>query len=93
MQFLKQSPSEQSQDFDALAALKKEFQSLVEKQTPIESTAVQPVSTRIVRVMVSSCCGCGCVDVEITRSVPIDSSIKDGDYVGAIQDGDQLYED
>jgi len=39
--------------------------------------------TREVILRANSCCGCGCYDVEIKRTVPYDSPLKNGSHVGS----------
>lgn len=37
--------------------------------------------TRVVILNSQSCCGCGCSDIKVKRTVPYDSPLKDGDYL------------
>lgn len=48
--------------------------------------------TRTVRLVVKSCCGCGCDEIEISRVVPVGSPLKDGDVVSKKIKGDKLIE-
>lgn len=48
---------------------------------------------RKVRLRYSSCCGCGCYDVTIERTVPEDSDLKDGDWADDYMDGDVMVDD
>lgn len=44
--------------------------------------------TRTVRLLFKKCCGCGCDDYTVTRVVPYDSPLEDGDRIREIQRGD-----
>lgn len=51
--------------------------------------AKQPAIRRV-KLIYSSCCGCGCYDQEIERSVPFDSSLQDGDRVEGFEKDDKV---
>jgi hypothetical protein len=57
-----------------------------EKLNAISSTP----ATRKVRLVTQSCCGCGCSDVDIERTVPYNSPLNDGDRVSKIEDTDTV---
>lgn len=44
---------------------------------------------RVVTLKYKSCCGCGCTYSDITRIVPFDSPLKDGDKVSNLEKGDK----
>ena len=46
--------------------------------------------TRRVRLVYKSCCGCGCSDTNVYRTVPYDSNLKDGDRIKALEPGDKM---
>jgi hypothetical protein len=37
--------------------------------------------TRIVKLRSKSCCGCGCSEVTVLRTVPADSKLRDGQSI------------
>lgn len=63
---------------DEMAGLKDEFKKL--KETP---------TTRPVILIYKSCCGCGCDDMKVKRTVPYDSPLKDGDRIEKVERGDR----
>ncbi len=67
------------QESPSLSNLKKQFEEIL--ATP---------STRIVRLIARSCCGCGCNDINIEREVPFDSDLKNGDYVKKVERTDKI---
>ena len=52
------------------------------------SEKVETPQTRFVDLVYSSCCGCGCTDIEIRREVPYNSKYKDGDRAERLLDTD-----
>ena len=54
-----------------------------------EAIASTP-ATRQVKLWAKSCCGCGCSDVEIMRTVPYDSPLQNGDHVKSFEDSDEV---
>jgi len=46
-------------------------------------------ATRVVRLVYKSCCGCGCSDIDITREVPYDSPLKNGDRIKKLEKNDK----
>ncbi len=68
-----------SKDFGLKSSIKERF----------EAISSQP-ATRTVNLITQSCCGCGCSDVDITRVVPFDSPLNNGDRVGKILEGDRV---
>jgi hypothetical protein len=60
--------------------------SFKEKFEAISSTP----ATRTVRLLAKSCCGCGCSDVNIERTVPYDSPLQNGDRVSEIERSDNV---
>lgn len=54
-----------------------------------EALSANP-ATRVVNLIASSCCGCGCSDIEIRRIVPFNSTLKDGDRVKEIERSDEI---
>lgn len=44
---------------------------------------------RVVTLKYKSCCGCGCNTVEIRRTVPMNSFLKDGDLVERLEKDDE----
>lgn len=71
------------QIFKARKATETEVTNLKDKLEKVEE-----VKTREVRLLYSSCCGCGCHDVNVRRNVPIDSPLKNGDRISKIEKGD-----
>lgn len=61
------------------------FNNLKEKFEKISS---QP-ATREVKLIYQSCCGCGCHDTTVVRTVPYDSSLKNGDRISSLEKGDK----
>lgn len=47
----------------------------------------QPL-TRVVNLRYKSCCGCGCDWLDVKRTVPFDSKLKDGDIIKEIETDD-----
>lgn len=54
-----------------------------------ESISSQP-ATRAVKLLYSSCCGCGCSDLTVQRTVPYDSPLSDGDRITQLGDTDEI---
>lgn len=70
---------------------KQETQSTLAEEFKAEKEReVSRPTTRRVRLKASSCCGCGCHDVDIMREVPFDSPLNDGDHVTRIEDDDEI---
>ena len=67
---------------DKMADLREEFEQIKKKAT-----------FRKVRLRYSSCCGCGCYDITIERTVPTDSDLQDGDRANDYIDGDITIDD
>ena len=53
---------------------------------------VKASGVRKVKLKYKSCCGCGCYDVDIERTVPVDSPLKDGDRAKDFLSGDKMVE-
>lgn len=54
-----------------------------------ELKEVEPaVAVRIVNLQYKACCGCGCSLVNVKRTVPVDSDLKDGDIIKEVLDDD-----
>ena len=70
----------------------KEEDKMVELRGRFEQTK-KKATFRKVRLLYSNCCGCGCYDVTIERTVPADSDLQDGDRVDGYMDGDIMIED
>ena len=47
-------------------------------------------TTRKVKLVYKSCCGCGCTDIDIERTVPINSELQDGDRTEEVEDDDVM---
>lgn len=54
-----------------------------------EQISSQPV-TREVKLRYKSCCGCGCSDVEVMRTVPFDSPLQNGDRIDELGPNDEM---
>jgi hypothetical protein len=67
---------------DKMAELRNKFDTIKKQAT-----------FRKVRLLYSSCCGCGCYDVTIERTVEADSSLKDGDRATDFVEGDKIIDD
>ena len=59
--------------------IKEQFEEIKSKKT-----------TRIVTLKYNSCCGCGCMDVDVKREVDEDSHLKDGDRIDKILENDMF---
>ena len=51
---------------------------------------IKEKQTRKVRLKYKSCCGCGCSDVTVTRTVPFDSPLQNGDRITETLPGDDF---
>lgn len=67
---------------DKMDELRKSFETIKKK-----------ASFRKVRLLYSSCCGCGCYDVTIERTVPEDSDLQNGDRATDFIEGDKMLDD
>ena len=65
----------------------KEFNSLKEEFASFKKVATPP--TRMVKLKLSSWCGCGGTTQWIEREVPYDSPLNDGDDISDTQAGDK----
>ncbi len=63
---------------DIQESLKRDFESLVSQEV-----------TREVILIYQSCCGCGCSDINVRRTVPANSNLQSGDRIGSLQSGDK----
>ena len=63
---------------DKVANITSNFETL--KNTP---------TTRTVKLIYTSCCGCGCSDITISREVSFDSTLRDGDRVEKLERTDK----
>ena len=54
-----------------------------------ENVSAKP-ATREVVLLYSSCCGCGCSDIEVKRTVAYDSPLKSGDRIMEMHDEDEV---
>ena len=54
--------------------------------------SAETVATRKVHLLYESCCGCGCADETIIRTVAADSPLKDGDRITKLLPGDEYVE-
>lgn len=75
---IKVSEKEVSIQTESLDSLREEFKDLSSKESAI----------RIVKLKYKSCCGCGCSTVDIKRTVPANSHLKDGDLVSTLEEDD-----
>lgn len=50
--------------------------------------AIATPASRDVTLVYTSCCGCGCYDIQIRRTVPYDSDLHDGDTVYSLEPED-----
>jgi hypothetical protein len=66
-----------------------EVESTSSIKAKFESISSKPV-TRNVKLLYSSCCGCGCSDIEILRTVPYESPLSDGDRAAQLLDSDEV---
>lgn len=73
---------EEEQKKDSLSKVREQFNKIKDQATH-----------RVVTLITDSCCGCGCYDIEIKRTVPFDSPLKDGDRVTHMEDGDTMADD
>lgn len=86
MQLIKQKEEEKKIN----SKLREEFNSLKEKEiTPL---AQEPLAQkdRLVKLVFSSCCGCGCKDISLIRKVEFDSELQDGDRTSELQETDVI---
>jgi len=63
-------------------------QNVPQEQELVLPTKEQVAAKRTVRLIYSSCCGCGCSDVSIWREVDGDSPLKNGDRAENVMDKD-----
>ena len=54
-----------------------------------EEIQTTPV-TREVTLKYRSCCGCGCSDVSVQRTVPYDSPLQNGDRISELGPNDKM---
>jgi hypothetical protein len=54
-----------------------------------EEISSTPV-TRDVTLKYRSCCGCGCSDVDVMRTVPYDSPFQNGDRISDLGPNDKM---
>ena len=69
---------------------KQEKNPLKQKFDEVTADVIELPATRVVKLVFSSCCGCGCSDVEIKREVPFDSKLKDGDRITKLEKKDKM---
>ena len=62
---------------------KEKEQAIAKKFEEVKNTPVQQdkPSTRVVRLMYKSCCGCGCTEYWYERTVAVDSPLRDGSRI------------
>ena len=60
--------------------------SIKQKFEEIQTTPV----TREVTLKYKSCCGCGCSDVSVQRTVPYDSPLQNGDRISELGPNDKM---
>lgn len=77
----KLQPSENTELMSTNEALKEELKKVQTVDTP---------KTRIVYLKYKSCCGCGCADVAVKRTVSHDSKLKTGTRISETQEGDTI---
>lgn len=70
---------------------KEDLQSTKGEDLKASFTAVKEVeqTTRKVYLKYSSCCGCGCHNIDIVRWVPAESALQNGDFVDELEDDDE----
>ena len=54
-----------------------------------EEIQTTPV-TREVTLKYKACCGCGCSDVDVQRTVPYDSPLQNGDRISDLGPNDKM---
>lgn len=59
------------------------------KSREIDYTIEEQPATKVVKLKYKSCCGCGCDYQDISRVVPEDSRLEDGDIVEHLEDDDE----
>ena len=65
------------------------LQQLREKFADLTTAKGIEQQERTVTLVYKSCCGCGCRDMKISRSVSYDSPLKDGDRVKELLPNDK----
>lgn len=74
-------------------AIFKKQKKLINQPQERDTSALESVlgdnGTRRVKLYYTACCGCGCHDEVLYRTVPTNSPLKDGDYVTDIEDNDE----
>lgn len=70
---------EEKVDLGSLDDLRQQFGELSEKKDEY----------RVVTLKYKSCCGCGCSYSDIRRTVPMNSSLNDGDIVKDLEEDDE----
>lgn len=65
---------------------------IIEGYKPQEDKQIQAKNpeTRVVRLVYNSCCGCGCYDETVERTVPFNSPMKNGDRITKLLDDDEI---
>lgn len=71
------SKKEKEIEQNSLDHIKGQFEEIKSKKT-----------TRVVTLKYNSCCGCGCMDVDVKREVDENSSLRDGDRIDKILEND-----
>jgi hypothetical protein len=74
---------------EQLETLKKETSSTKKLSEKLEAiNVVKP--TRVVHLKYKSCCGCGCYDETVERTVPFDSPLNNGDRIDRLEGDDRM---
>jgi hypothetical protein len=81
---------EQKQDKNKLEAQDKSLQSFQKDFQSEKENTVQVPTERIVYLWYKSCCGCGCNDIWLERTVPFGSSLKHGDKAKDLNKSDKV---
>lgn len=76
----KQEETSKKKEKDKLGELKKKLNDITKEKKK---------ERRKVTLWYTSCCGCGCDDLEIIREVDNDSPLQDGDIATDFLDGDE----
>jgi len=64
---------------DSMTSMKEKFEAI--SSTP---------ATRDVILKYQSCCGCGCSDVDVKRTVPYNSDLQSGDRINDLGPNDEM---
>lgn len=71
---------------------KKQDQEEDQFSTKLQATKEKQITpeTRVVLLKYEACCGCGCADLTVKRTVPFDSKLQSGDRIKEMEKNDEM---